>query len=328
MIRPIMKGSGEASCHMAVCHMELNLGSANEENTPLVTKSKLEGDGITKVLKSLGVDDDVIQKASYRNIQRMLESAIRDSFNTEDDEYFYIYLNDFDESTAVFDYKDKVYSVTYSLTENGIVLLGSDIKEVVRQDVYVAADGSALVLKEVGNIDVKNPAEIAEDEGEGLPSDISQEKENNMSKVEYSQEEIDSLLQKATNEAIKGQEELILKAKAAWEKEAKDAEIIKSTSAILKGYSFIADGEVEQVVKSLVTLDLDAMNTVLKALSGAKEAIDAEVAAKQVEIDAKEEIKKEFGKQESSDETPTLDANDTKAILKANVAAAKARNKA
>lgn len=299
--------------HMAVCHMELNSGSANGENIPLVMKSKVMGDEINKVLKALGEGDDVIQKASYRNTQRMIESSIRESFSSSD-EYSYVYLIDFDKETAVFEYGDKVYSVSYILNDKGIVLLGSDIIEVVRQDVYVSADGSALVLKAVSDVAAKDPAEVAEDNDEGNTSDISQEEEEikmTDTKIELSVDELAAQIQKGVDDAI-------VKAKAGWEKEAKDAEIVKSTSEIVKGFDkFIPSEDAEAIVKGLVGMGAESMLLVIKSLNAAQDAIAAVEAEK-------ETIKKEFGTKQSSDVKPELSKDDLAAVLKANVAASKA----
>lgn len=314
----IMKSTGaEFTPHMAVCHMELNGGSANKENIPLVMKASLVGKGVEEVLKSLGEGEDVIKKASYRNTQKMLESAIRESLKPENEEYYYLYLRDFDTTTAVFEYQDKVFSVSYSLNESGIVLLGSDIIEVIRQDVYVSVDGTTLVLKAVEQIDdneTKNPTVDAEGiKKEGIPlSDISHKEKgkNEMTdKVELSIEDLEAKMLKSATDAV-------MKAKVLWEQDAKVAEITKSTQVIVKGLAFIAEDEAEAIVKALVSLD-DEMLCIVKALTSAKDAIATLTAEK-------DEIVKEFGTKKSTDEKPEGVSDDLAAILKANIAAAKA----
>lgn len=305
----IKSSDSEFKPHMAVCHMEFNSGSANEENIPLVMKSKKIGDDITAILKSLGEGDDVIQKASYRNIQRMLESAIREAFRPEEDEnrYYYVYLNDFDGDTAVFEYSDNLYSVSYSLNDRGVVLLGGDIQEVVRQEVYISKDGSDLLLK---SVDVKDPAVDTEGQTEGEESsDISQEEENKMTdKVELSAEELEARIQK-------GAADLILKARQEWEAEATAATILKSTTELVKQYSFVEESDCDAVVKSLVNLGED-MLVVIKALDAAKKAIEVVEAEK-------EEIKKEFSTQQSAPGQPDLSGLTPQAMLAANLKKAK-----
>lgn len=298
--------------HMAVCHMDFNSGSANGENIPLVMKSKASGDEINTILKTLGEDGGVIEKASYRNIRNMLESVIRESMGSySSDGYSYVYLNDFDSETAVFEYGDKVYSVSYTLNEKGIVLLGSDIQEVVRQDVYVSVDGSTLVLKAVEDV-VKDPAEVAEDNDEGNTSDISQEEEKEMTdKIELSVDELAEKIQKGVDDAI-------LKAKASWEQEAKEAEVLKSTAEIVKGFDkFVVSDDAEAIVKGLVGMEADTMLLVIKAFNAAQDAIAAVEAEK-------ETIKKEFSTKKSSDVAPELSKSDLAAVLKANIAKTKA----
>lgn len=317
MITIIKSSDVEFQPHLALCHMTLNGGSANEENTPLVMKSKQEGDGITKVLKELGEDVSIIEKASYRNVQRMLESSIREAFKPEEDEeYVYIWLQDFDETTAVFEYGSKCYAVSYTVNEAGIVLLGTDFKEVVRQDVYVSTSGDSLILKGSEEVQEENPAVNTEeitDEGDKSSDSSQKEEEKTMTdKVELSVEELEAQIQKAAEDAI-------VKAKAEWEAEAKHAEVMKSTTEIVKGLSFVAQEDAEAVVKALVSLDGEMLH-IVKALQSAAEKI-TEVEAE------KEQIKKEFGEQTTIEAKPEEDKQDLASILKANVAAAKAKNK-
>lgn len=309
MIQIIKSSTKEFTPHMAVTHMALNAGSANEENVPLVMKAAKEGADVDAVLAKLGEgSEDVIQKASYRNKQRMIESALRDSLKSEDDEeYFWVYMEDFDESTIVFEFRSKVYSVTYTM-ENGVVLLGTEITEVVRQDVYVAVDGSVLVLKAVAEVegDEVDPTVNAGDslvEEQEIALGSSQERD-----TEMKEEEVQALVLKAAAAA---------KAEARVEIEAEiaQAEVVKSAGVIVKGFSFIAEEDVETVVKALVAMG-DEMPTVVKALNDAKAAIEVVEAEK-------ETIKKEFGTQKSVEDKPEIVAEDTMSILKANVAAAK-----
>lgn len=301
MIEIIKSTSKEFTPHLAVCDMVFNGGSANMENEPLVMKAKAYGDNLSVLLKQLNLSevDGVITKASYRNTYNMLQAALNDKYNSDDDEPYYIWVSDFDTDTVIFEYKNKTYSLSYSLTTDEVVLLGNDEKEVIRQEVFVSNDGQALVLKsenENVNADVKEPPVDAEggkqDEGvePSVATEIENKEEDTMSDIN-----VEELIQKAKDEAKE-------QARLEFEAELAEKELVKSAQTIVKGFGFIEEADVETLVKSMVALG-DEMTVVVKALDSAKKAIDAIEAEK-------EEIKKEFGKQEAVDGKPELAAMD------------------
>lgn len=308
----------EFTPHMAVTHMDLNGGAANGENISLVMKANKDGEAISAILKSLDADDDVLVKASYNNKRKMINQAIRDSFEADSkDEYVYIYLEDFDENTAVFEQGNKVYSIGYSMTPQGIVLLVGDFEEVVRQDIYVSVDGSTLVLKSVDNEDASVVAGV--DNTEGKTSNTTEEKNDMSDKTELNMDEMKDLIEKASIDAV-------TKARASWKAEAEAELLVKSTEDALAGFSFVAKEDAPALVKSLVDFS-EGMPAILKALGAAQDVIAKGVEDLATSEAAKEELKKEFGVTQSVDGDAQDEVQDSAALRKAAVKAAIANRK-
>jgi hypothetical protein len=307
----IFKSASEFECHLALCHMEFNGGSANGENIPLVTKAVESNDNLNAVLKQLGVDtdSDVIQKASYRNMRNLLEAHIRQLYATED---YYVWIEDFDDTTAVFEVQGKTYSIEHKLDDSGLVQLVGMPTEVIKQEVYISVDGGALILKADGNPlhpIVEDPTVDAEViKSQGITPII--DKEESMTEIIKSEAEITALIQKAVadNEA---------KVRAEIADELSMKELTKSAETIVKGFEFIQEEDAPAIVKAMVLLG-DELNVIVKAFDAAKASLAAandKVAAIELE---KEEIKKEFGTQKSIAEVPNTDKLDFKSNL-ANV---------
>lgn len=291
----IHKSTSDFIPHIALCHMEFNGGSANGENIPLIQKAAKDGAQLNTVLKALGMDDsEVVEKASYENMRRMLYAHLGNLYNTD-----YTYIIDFDESTVVFEAGNKTYSIPHSMDDAGNILLGTEPREVVRQEIYVSVEGDELVLKS-DNVEVENPAIDAEViKSEGITPII--DKEESMEQVEIKDTvDIEALVLKAKQDT-----EAAVRAEIA--AELAEKELVKSAQSIVKGFPFISEGDVEAVVKALVLAD-EVMVPIVKALEAANEKIAA------VELE-KEEIKKEFGTQKSVGDKPNVDQVDKEANL-------------
>ena len=326
----ILKTKSEFKPHMAVCHMEYNGGSANEENDSLVMKANKVGKGVHEILKSLGADESVLEKASYNNLRKMLVASLRERLEVEG-EYSWVYVEDFDEDKVVFEHGDKLQSVSYSLNDNGIVLLGDDYKDVLRHDVYTDVSGEELILKgaeeadaddvleDVENSDIN--AEVDED-GSASDSDTDtsldnenkeEDKEDTMSKPETK----DAVIEKSVEQIIKEareEERKIIKAEMAAEKLQED------TSEIVKGLGFIKEDEHEVLIKALVD-NQDVAAVLIKALSDA----GAEVLKAKEEA---EEIRKSFGeKEQTAEEAQVSETVDTTVVPDMTDQIAKAKAK-
>lgn len=317
----IVKSVSDFKPHIAVCHMDINGGSANGENVSLVMKSKLSGDNITAVLKALGENTPTIEKATYRAIQGMLETGLREKLK-KGDEYTYIWVRDFDESTAVFEYSTedsyKDYSISYSVNENGVVLLGDDMQEVVQHQIYTSVSGDELILKGAE----ENPegvvgSEITSEVEEGSNADTS-----DVNVIKGAEETMSKEKELTIEEIVKAAR---AEERASIEAENLAKELLDSTTAIVKGLSFVEETEVDTIVKGLIAAG-EVSEVIVKALNDANTSV-SEATAKVEAIEAEMvEVKKEFGNKEQQgvENTPENVSDDLVAIQKAALAKIKA----
>jgi hypothetical protein len=280
--------------HMAMTHNLLNGGAANGMNKPLSMKSakpltKSELDVIEKLEGKAGV-----VKASYRNTQRMLERVITDNVKASlGKEYAWVWLKDFDETTAVFEYDDITYGVNYSVSETGMITLSGEVQEVVQQDVYVTEDGKNLVLK------YKNSSDTS---GEILKKGVNPENEGNDIMSAELQEQIVAL-QKAAVDQEAATQELIKQALAKQAAEVAELALVKSTTDLVKSFASIAEADQEALVKSLVALGDDSV-LIIKALSDMQESVIKAEAATVVAEESAELIKSEFAGKDAGIDAP------------------------
>lgn len=279
------------NAHLAVCHESQGF-SANLRPNALVLKSKdeLSVEGKECLEKINGFEEVVVEKASYRNLQRMLEQAIREQLKPSvPDEEFWVWLKDFDETTAVFEHRNTLYGVTYSLTEQGMVTLSGEVQEVVQQDVYVTEDGKSLVLKYKDSSDSS---------GEIITKGVNPDKGNKDMSVEQVTElekQVEAL-QKAAASAEATVAEAVEKALAKQSQEIAKAALQTETTELVKGFEAVS--EKEELVKSLVDLG-DNSVLVIKALTemqaevikSKEEAVEAQKSADAIkeEFTAKDE---------------------------------------
>ncbi|CAM0049721.1 hypothetical protein VPHK354_0015 [Vibrio phage K354] len=334
----IQKASKDFKPHVALTGINMNGGAANEHNVSCIQKANLTINDELSLLKRLGkATPEAVEKASYRNLQKQLEAALHERTKPIGCDYHWVWIQDFDESTVIFESGDKSYSIGFAVSEMGIVeLKDEDYVEVVRQDVYVKTDGSELILKgaeesegntvegeeadtEVQNEEVESPDDIVDSEvqeGEevgvkstGEPSDIDNENNEDVmskDKVELTEEQkIDLAIEKA---------------RAGWEKEAKDAKALEDAQGVVKGFG-IAEESVELIAKAFV-----ADEALGQAIQKGFEAKDAKIAEVQAEMEV---IKGKFGDEDqvSDDSTPAevekglTPAEQMKANMQADLAA-------
>lgn len=301
---------------MAMTHNELNGGAANAMNKPIFMKSatpltKSALDAIEKLEGKEGV-----KKASYQNLRRMLDSAITAQIKSASSrDYAYVWLKDFDTTTAVFDYEEVLYAVDYSVSDTGMVTLSGEVKEVIQQDVYVTDDGKSLVLK------YKDSSES----GEIITKGVNPDNEGKTTMSKDLQDQI-AVLEKAALEQEAKTQELIKQALDNQAKEVEKAALVKSTTELVKGFESVAEADQEALVKSLVTL-ADESVLVIKALSDMQEAVvkaKAETAEVQKSADA---LKAEFASSEDEGVASKAGETITKGLsMKEAVAKAKARS--
>ncbi|CAH9011785.1 putative coil containing protein [Vibrio phage 501E54-1] len=321
----LMKANGkkEFKPHIAVCHMSemINGGSANGENTPLVLKAKEGGEKLNTILKALGEKGAILEKASFQNTRRQLEASLKAKM-TEDNptkEYVWVDVEDFDEDTVVFYFDGNTYSIGYTVTEAGMVELTGEVEVAISHRVYSNAEGTELVLKsatqEVSESEEATSEEETEEEGsteseseeEALEDNKDNEEENEMSEVILkSQEDIDAF-----------EAQILEKAKAKWDAELAEKELVKSATEIVKGFDFIAEDDHEVVVKALCVSE--GMEVIVKCFEAAAAKVEKAVAEA-------EAAKEEFGSadQVSDDSKPVIEKGSLADTLKANIAKVKA----
>lgn len=289
--------------HIAVTHKSQGY-SANLRHKALLFKSG--SNPITKeVIKSLKgtMSEQDIIKMSMENKRKVLEELIKDRIRAEmagNGEYVCVWIQDFNESMAVFSYEGKLGAVEYTESEDGTVVIGENFRYVRHRDMYVDSESGEELIKSfadlVGNPEVDEKDSEADGEQSGdnsdtTPSTQKSNEENVMAQEEVTKSKEDLLKDPTVQELLKAQEakqaELIKQAIEADRKEREHQELVKSTSELVKGFSFVGEDKQEVLVKALTSGEEGV--ELIKALSDAQEKISG--LEKEVE-----EVKKEFGK--------------------------------
>ena len=314
----IVKDAKDFMPHIAACSMTLNDGAANNRNIDLIQKSKIKSDKEVMLLKMLKHDTpEVVEKASVRNVERMLTAALKDKF-TSADSYSWVWLRDFDHSIespkAVFEMDDKIYTVGFTLLDNGLVELTDEMDELIHHDVYTTAADNELVLKSKTLEEAEENSEISSEETVdeigvvSISEDNLEKGNNNMSQkdtpVEFSKAQLNQI-------------EALLKAKEQETLDRIEADnLLKSTTTTLGSLEMVDSSDVEVLAKGIVG-NKDLGEVILKSLASAQEIIKA---AK----DEVETIKKELGSHKQitvDEEIQVLDKSvDTTSIIKAQLA--------
>ncbi|AUR89046.1 coil containing protein [Vibrio phage 1.121.O._10N.286.46.C4] len=281
-----LKSKKKFKPHMALTGLCLNGGAANLNNDVCISKSKF---GITdeiELLKRLKKDSpEGIEKASVRNVENQLRALLKEKLKPVGSEYYWVYIEDFDDSTVVFESEgNKSYSMSFTVNENGIVELSDEeAVEVVPQRIFVKVDGSELILK---------GADEAPEEGEQTPEDVKSDGESleGTKPSELNNEEEEIPMEDNTQVSAEAIEKAVA---AALEKERARVAADKATAEtteIVKGYGFVAEDSVELLVKGLVA-DAVVAEVILKSFDAAQQ----EVADVKAEMEV---VKAKFGEQE------------------------------
>ncbi len=276
---PIQKASKDFKPHVALTGMILNGGAGNLHNVSCITKANMTITDELALLTRLGkATPEAVEKASYRNLQNQLEAALKEKMNPSGEDYHWISIQDFDDSVVIFESGEQTYSLGFTVSEMGIVVLSEeDAVEVLRQDVYVKTDGSELILK--GAEEVVNPDEVVDSEvqeGEvdtAEPLDINNENSENImseKKVELTEDE---KIQKAVKDALDAEREAVAQEKARLE-----------SVEIVKGFG-IADDSVELIAKAFVA-DKDLAEAITKSFAAKDQAI-ADVKEEMIQVKSK-----------------------------------------
>ena len=248
--------------HVALCHKD---NPAANLYTTLLTKST--GDITdTQVAEQIAL----IEKAKYSSqVKAAIESAIREKY--DDNEW--VYVEDYNDTEAIFWKDDSLYSVAYTVDQDENYILAETANEVKREYIY----------SPTGKVEISEDAEKKLEEGVyvlvakalSTPETIGRAEQalaTYNKKKEKMQEEIQKAVEAKDAEIAKLQAEMaslqeIVKAAEA----EKKANMLKSREGQVA--ALLKEGAVE-LVKSTETLNDEAFAQIVKALSVQKAAIE------------------------------------------------------
>lgn len=269
--------SKKSTPHLALTHNEIQGGAANGRNVSLLMKSGISefSEEVQKALQALGIN-----KAFYGQIRDSISAALQEAFG-EDDEY--IWLEDFDETKAIFSNCEGLFTVGYSVQDGKAVVdaLATPVDRVVS---YNPVDGKLLLSEEA--------EEGIEDGVYALVAKALKNKEtqDRLAKL-FNKSEVSTLneeIKKAVAEVetllkaqLQEKEEALTKALAEVE-ELKKGAVLKAREEAL---SFVTDVEKRaELVKSLASLDEAAFATVVKAMEAASKVQEESELFKQTSV--------------------------------------------
>ena len=248
--------------HVALCSKD-NPGANNY--TTICLKST-EGITDTQVAEQIAL----IEKAKYSSqVKAAIESAIREKYGDD----YWLYVEDYNDTVAIFWKDDSLYSVAYSVDQNENYILAETANEVKREYIY----------SPTGKVEISEDAEKKLEEGVyvlvakalSTPETIGRAEQalaTYNKKKEKMQEEIQKAVEAKDAEIAKLQAEMaslqeIVKAAEA----EKKANTLKSREGQVA--ALLKEGAVE-LVKSTETLNDEAFAQIVKALSVQKAAIE------------------------------------------------------
>ena len=279
--------------HVALCSKD-NPG-ANKYTTICIKQTSNITD--TQVAEQIAL----IEKAKYNSqVKAAIESAIREKY--DDNEW--VYVEDYNDTEAIFWKDDSLYSVAYTVDQDENYILAETANEVKREYIY----------SPTGKVEISEDAEKKLEEGVyvlvakalSTPETIGRAEQalaTYNKKKEKMQEEIQKAVEAKDAEIAKLQAEMaslqeIVKAAEA----EKKANTLKSREGQVA--ALLKEGAVE-LVKSTETLNDEAFAQIVKALSVQKAAIE--------ESDLMNEIS-------NPDAAPAQGINKTQEIIKARYA--------
>ena len=275
--------------HLAICHKSQNY-SANGRPDALLFKGK-EPVMTEELLKSLGkvVGEEEVLKMSMQNKRDALQAALKIALSGNDDCcYNYPYVADFNDDMVAFYYDEGLYAVAYTADSTDNITFDGEPVLATRKELYVESETGQELIKALDFKPETSPIieEVIIEEEEELTKSVN--------------DQVQELLKAERVELLKSLREE-LKVEAAAE------ELQKSTTELVKGFSFVEEGSADMLVKALISCEGEFGVAILKSLEDAsllvKEA-NVKVEAAEAEV---EEIKKEFGTKQSGKEgTPVV----------------------
>lgn len=249
--------------HVALCSKD-NPGANNY--TTICLKST-EGITDTQVAEQIAL----IEKAKYSSqVKAAIESALREKY---DDNGWWVYVEDYNDTEAIFWKDDSLYSVAYTVDQDENYILAETANEVKREYIY----------SPTGKVEISEDAEKKLEEGVyvlvakalSTPETIGRAEQalaTYNKKKEKMQEEIQKAVEAKDAEIAKLQADMaslqeIVKAAEA----EKKANTLKSREGQVA--ALLKEGAVE-LVKSTETLNDEAFAQIVKALSVQKAAIE------------------------------------------------------
>lgn len=277
----IEKKGTKKSPHLALCHNELQNGSANKRNVSLLMKSDVEitpelAELIEKV-SGVKVDPNVevfsqedIEKASFNNVRNQLKEGLKKFSSPDSDGYVWVYVEDFDGEYVVFGNEQGLFYTTYSISTDGVVTVGNDFVPVHTVISYQAESGE-FVLSEnnlnsgVQSLIVKSFEEIKKEDKLVDVIKSIQEKGKQM-EVE---------IQKAVSEATESLKVELEKANATIAELTKAAQEAKDKSRMEAISAVVSEVEkAEDLFKATASLDDESFQTILKTFKEKVEQVE------------------------------------------------------
>jgi len=135
----ITKVNAKKTPHLALCHEDQGF-SANNRSVSLLMKSGGEfSEEVQKALVALGYDvNHTLVKAFYSQIQTQLTEQIQELYCDHEDDW--LYVEDFDETQAIFCIEGCLYSVKYS-NSDGVITVDDTATPVIRMVSYDPVEG-------------------------------------------------------------------------------------------------------------------------------------------------------------------------------------------
>ena len=253
-------------------------GPANKRHT-LIHKSQSTADISEQEVKQLlekASGKTEVEKAKWNSeVREALTELVRDKYKSEDG---WLYLEDFNATTLVVCRDDKLFTVSYSLSDNGEYVIGNDEQEVEVKRIFIEKGVASL------------SPEMEEALGEGVYSLLSKALDN----PETNQRIVDAVGVTLEKAKVKMEEEIqkavdAAKVEAAAELATVQAELVKAREAlavveaekkatVMKARQeavakFDKDGA-EALVKATEALADEAFETLLKSLSVGRAAVE------------------------------------------------------
>lgn len=336
----IKKDGDKKTPHLAICH-EGQGGSANNRHISLLMKSDTIEltDEIMKSIEKFGVENfpEEIQKAmSMKNQSMLLQNALKEAYCGKDE---WLCIEDWKDGQVYFstgDYDGWEMMVTsFTMTEDGVVTVGSTASPVVQITDYMIVDGKVklseeaedkletgmyeIVSKSINKADaqLKLFKAVTESLEKASTSIVADSDDINVNKskdvenpLEINQEilkssEVQALIAAEIEKATKQQNERIEQLEKAKEKaEQERLELIKAQEEadkaqmleVFKGYSFVTEEEAVALTDALFKSEASVL--VMNTLEKAKEAMSS-VVEKEAGIEAEVEVNTDLEKSKS-----------------------------